>query len=103
GGGAGAGERRGDFGTNVAGFADADDDDFATLFERSDDGFDGGVKRWVELRADGFERGQLDGEHFTGFGEMTHSGEDAAKADLFQPGSRGQTATGSSSGTRGVA
>jgi hypothetical protein len=37
GGGAGAGERGGDFGADVAGFADADDDDFAALLERGDE------------------------------------------------------------------
>jgi hypothetical protein len=78
GGGAGAGERGGDFGADVAGFSDADDDDFAALLERGDDGFDGGVKRLVELRADGFERGDLDVEHFAGFGKVAHGKIQAA-------------------------
>ncbi len=39
-----AGERGGDFLADVAGFADADDDDFSAQFQRFDDGFDRAVK-----------------------------------------------------------
>ena len=42
---AGAGERGGDFLADVAGFADADDDDFAALLERFDNDFDGARRR----------------------------------------------------------
>jgi hypothetical protein len=28
----------------------------------------------IELGADGFQRGQFDGEHFPGFGKVTHGG-----------------------------
>ena len=85
GGGAGAGERGGDFRADVAGFADADDDNFPARLERGDDGLDGAVEGFVELRADGLERGKFDVEHFTGLGKVAHAGEIARNAAGFQP------------------
>ena len=85
GGGAGAGERGGNFGADVAGFADTDDDNFPALLERGNDGLDRAVKRLVELGADGLDRGEFDIEHFTGFGQMTHAWEIARNIGRFQP------------------
>ena len=84
-GGTGAGEGRGDFLADVAGFADADDDNFAAPLQRFDDGFNRAVKRFVEQRADGFERGHFDVENFAGFGEVAHGGSLPATDGEFQP------------------
>ena len=54
GGGAGAGERGGDFLADVAGLADADDDDFAALAEGGHDQIHGAHEAVVEPGADTF-------------------------------------------------
>jgi hypothetical protein len=75
GGGAGAGEGGGDFLADVAGLADADDDDFAFRSERADDGVDGEFESVVELGADRFEGRDLYIENFARAGEMIHGGK----------------------------
>lgn len=69
---AGAGERGGNFRADITGLADADDDDFATPAEGFADGVDGGIERFIELSAHGFECGEFDVEYLAGFGQMTH-------------------------------
>ena len=69
---AGAGEGGGDFRADIAGLADADNDQFAPTRQGIDDQFDSGIKGLVELRADLAECGNFDVEHFAGFGQMTH-------------------------------
>ena len=83
--GTGAGQRRRDFSPDIAGFANAHNDNLAALLEGGDDGLDGGIKRFVQLGADGFQRRQFDGEYFAGFGKMTHAREIARIAVRFQP------------------
>ena len=77
---AGAGERGGDFLADVAGFADADHDDFAAAAQRGDHGFDRAREGGVELGAHGFEGGEFDVENLASLGQMVHRGEDAANA-----------------------
>ena len=71
-GGAGAGEGGGNFLADVAGFADADDDDFSPALDGFHDGVDCVGKRAIELRAHGFERGDLNVKNFAGLREMLH-------------------------------
>jgi hypothetical protein len=68
----GAGEGGGNFPADVAGFADADDDDLASSLHRLDNQLDRAVERFVELRPHGLERGKLDVEDFTSMDEMRH-------------------------------
>ena len=84
-GGTGAGERGGDFLADVAGFADADDDDFGAPAQRFDNHFHRAVKRGVELGAHGFERGDFDVKHFSGLVKMAHRGKFVMGAGHFQP------------------
>ena len=74
-GGAGAGEGGGDFLADVAGLADADDDDFALGAEGAGDGVDGELEGVIQLGADRFEAGDLDIENFARAGEMIHGGK----------------------------
>ena len=46
--------------------------------QRFDHRFHRAVKRVVELRAHGFERGEFDVENLAGLGQMVHRGENAA-------------------------
>ena len=81
----GAGERGGNFPADVAGFADADDDDFSALPERGDHQLHGAVEGFVQLRAHGLERGEFDVEHLAGLVEMAHARESVTSAAHFQP------------------
>ena len=71
-GGPGAGERGGDFAADVAGFADADDDELAPAAERIHDEFDSLDEGAVKQAAHGLERGKFDVKDFAGTGQMTH-------------------------------
>ncbi len=75
GGGAGAGEGGGYFLADVAGLADADDDDFALGRERAGDGVDCELEGVVELSADCFEGSDLDIKNFARACEMIHGGK----------------------------
>ena len=68
----GAGECGGNFLSDVAGFADADNDNLASSLHRLDNRLDRARERVVELRAHGLERGKLDVEDFAGMDEMRH-------------------------------
>ena len=83
-GGSGTGEGGGDFAADVAGLADADDDDFAALPQRADDEIDGRVEVLVEVRPHGPQSGQFDVEHLAGFGDVAHEGEVANPVGAFQ-------------------
>src|SRR4030095_6628103 len=72
---AGAGERGGDFAADIAGFANADDDDFAALSQCLDDDVDSALERRIEMLAHRFECGDLDIKDFPGAGQMTHGRE----------------------------
>jgi len=58
--------------SDVAGFADADNDDLASSLHRLNNHLDRTRERVVELRAHGFERGKLDVENFTSMDERRH-------------------------------
>jgi len=70
--------------TDVAGFADAHDHDFSAPPQSIDDCFHSAIKGTIELRADLFERGQLDVEDFFGFGEIIHRRQNAGMGRRFQ-------------------
>ena len=71
----GAGECGGDFLADVARFADSDHDDFAALAKRADHQVHRAVERRVELRAHGFEAGQLDVEDLARPFQVAHAPE----------------------------
>ena len=83
-GGTGAGEGGGDFAADVAGFADANDDDFGAAAQGVHGEFHGAVERAVEEGADGLERGELDIKDFAGTGQMTHGIQRAINISRWQ-------------------
>ena len=71
-GGTGAGERGGNFLADVAGFADADDDNFSALLQRTHHQFHRVVEAMVEPSSNGAQASELDIKHLPGFGEVAH-------------------------------
>ncbi len=82
-GGPGAGEGGGDFLGDVAGFADADDHNFAALAERFDDDVDRRREVCIKLLPDGLERRPFNVEHFACPPEMIHARRVPAATPLF--------------------
>ena len=67
-----AGKGGGDLVADVAGFANADDDDFAAAAQGVHRQFHGAVEGAVEEGAHGLERGEFDVKDFAGTGQVTH-------------------------------
>ena len=85
GGGSGGVEGGGDFVADVAGFPDADDDDFAPVLDGVEEECDGAGKIFVEIGGDLLQGFDFHPDDVPGLSQVIHKGELREDGSIFQP------------------